>query len=877
MLADRGCGGVADSAGSGDGSEWRVFISHTSELREFPSGVGVKSYIDVVERAVIAAEHVVVDMTDFPAADQPAAQLCTARVRGCDVYMGVLGTRYGSPVQDKPGVSYTELEFDTATEAGLDRLMFLMDIGAANLGIPPSALIDREFGSRQDAFRGRVQASGLVLQSFSNPDMLGRLVAQSLQDLAKTRRRIDSGVQREPGPMARPTPAGAVPRATPYFTGRGELLARLREQLGKGGLVVLTGMAGVGKTQLAVEYQRRYRGDYHLIWWVRAEQPTLLVEDYAALADDQQLLDRRSTLREKVTAVRRWLEAQSHWLLIFDNATDAPTLDPYLPASKSGHTIVTSQDRLWDEAGSLEVGSLSPAESVAFLREHTGSDEATAKALAAETGNLPLALEQARAYLRETRRPAVVYLERLSTDADGGLLAEGSPAHYEHTVATAWSIALDQIRRDAPVADELLALWAYLAPDAIPRSLVTDHPKSLPRRFGAEVANQRSYDRAVSALGHYSLVAVTEDAVGMHRLVQKVVRERLDRQARKLWARAAVNLVANAFPSGIDDLADPDQWWRCAQLLSHALVATHYAQEERVAEPAAGILLMHAGSYLERRGEYTAARVLLEQSLALVKKARGPDHIEVAWVLNALGYLLQEQGELAAARRSHKCALAINEAQLKPRDADIGMTLNNLGRVLYLQRNLSGARRYLERALTISKAAAKLGPDHPEVASILNNLGLVLHCEGELAEARRAHQSALAIKEAAAPPFGPNSPSVGNTLNYLGVVLRDLGELSAAEKAHRRALAIFKDRLPPNHPDLATTLDNLGVVLRDLGELSAAQKAHQRALAIFKDRLPPNHRSIRDSQEHLETVLRALEEQADGAGTQPPNGAPPRD
>ena len=91
---------VAGSGGPGAG--WRVFISHTSELRDFPAE---KSYVAAVERAISAAGRVVVDMADFPAADQAPAELCVERVRGCEVYVGVLGTRYGSPVRDKPEVS----------------------------------------------------------------------------------------------------------------------------------------------------------------------------------------------------------------------------------------------------------------------------------------------------------------------------------------------------------------------------------------------------------------------------------------------------------------------------------------------------------------------------------------------------------------------------------------------------------------------------------------------------------------------------------------------------------------------------------------------------------------------------------------------------
>jgi Domain of unknown function (DUF4062) len=106
--------GVTRLAGlddSGDITRWRVFLSHTSELRDFPRGT---SYVAAVERAVSAAGYMIVDMADFPAADQVPARLCADRVRSCSVYVGVLGTRYGSPVRDMPEVSYTELEFDTA-------------------------------------------------------------------------------------------------------------------------------------------------------------------------------------------------------------------------------------------------------------------------------------------------------------------------------------------------------------------------------------------------------------------------------------------------------------------------------------------------------------------------------------------------------------------------------------------------------------------------------------------------------------------------------------------------------------------------------------------------------------------------------------------
>jgi tetratricopeptide (TPR) repeat protein len=251
--------GLANSGGSGDGAIWRVFISHTSELREFPKGA---SYVAAVERAITAAGHVVVDMTDFPAADQAPADLCAERVRGCDVYLGILGTRYGSPVSDKPEVSYTELEFQTATEAGLDRLVFLLDTDADDVGVPASRLIDHEFGARQETFRRLVRKSELVTQSFANPDALRLLVERSLRNLADTRARIGSGIRREQTP-AEPQPVRAskfvnpAPAVAPtWFQDRQVETGLLAKHVTNPGirLVTVTGRGGIGKTAMVCRF-----------------------------------------------------------------------------------------------------------------------------------------------------------------------------------------------------------------------------------------------------------------------------------------------------------------------------------------------------------------------------------------------------------------------------------------------------------------------------------------------------------------------------------------------------------------------------------------------------------------------------------------------
>ena len=366
--------GVTRLAGlndSGDIGGWRVFLSHTSELREFPRGA---SYVAAVERAISAAGHVIVDMADFPAADQVPAQLCIDRVRGCDVYVGILGTRYGSPVRDMPEVSYTELEFEAATEAGLDRLVFVLDTDADNLGIPASQLIDREFGARQDAFRARVRDSGLVTGSFGSPAGLGQLVERSLRDLAERRRDVSGGSRAGPVPVV----VGDVPQEPAGFQPRADLLAELDAPGPRGRVRVVhavTGMRGVGKTQLAAAYARARIDDrWRLVAWVNAEDGASvlggLAEVAAALGLDAGAGDAAAAGR----AVRHWLEAGGdRCLLVFDNATDPADLLPFLLAAGAARVLITSNEQSVADLGAgLAVDVFTEPEALAFLAQRTG-------------------------------------------------------------------------------------------------------------------------------------------------------------------------------------------------------------------------------------------------------------------------------------------------------------------------------------------------------------------------------------------------------------------------------------------------------------------------------------------------------------------------
>src|SRR5580658_4917415 len=158
----------------------RMFLSHTSELREFPRE---RSFVAAAEAAVIRAGDAIADMAYFTARDVKPADYCAEKVRDCDVYVGLIGLRYGSPVWDRPQVSYTELEFAAATEAGLPRLVFVLDEDAA-LPIPAGRLIDTdlELQARQREFRGKLAGSGVMTAKVASPEQLELLLSQALQE-----------------------------------------------------------------------------------------------------------------------------------------------------------------------------------------------------------------------------------------------------------------------------------------------------------------------------------------------------------------------------------------------------------------------------------------------------------------------------------------------------------------------------------------------------------------------------------------------------------------------------------------------------------------------------------------------------------------------
>jgi len=641
----------------------------------------------------------------------------------------------------------------------------------------------------------------------------------------------------------------------PNFTGRVDLLDSLHEALTSGQYVAftqtqaITGLGGVGKTQLALEYTYRHLADYEIVWWVKSEEPATLAADYASLAAKLDLPEKTSPDQNAIIGVvKSWLEQNVGWLMVFDNVQDPEDLEDYLPHTGGGHVIVTSRNPNWGGiVRTLPVDVFSRAESIEFLRNRTGQDDG-ADALTDALGNLPLALEQAGAYIEETRITLSNYLKRFQ-EQQKEVLERGKPVSYPATVTTTWEMSFKQVQEASDTGADLLNLCAFLAPDDIPKSLLVGGARHLPPSLAPIVADDLEFDEAVAVLMRYSLITGSSDNLSIHRLVQAVTRDRLEEDDRKRWSEAAVQLVDYAFPRDSDDFHN---WPVCSLLLPHALATAGHAEELGVVPETTGDLLNRIGIYLNLRAEYKDSKSVLESALVIFENVYGPDHPEVARTLTNLGIVLRQLGDYEGAKERLERSLVIFENVYGPDHPMVARTLTNLGTVLKHLEDYEGAKERQERSLVIFENV--YGPDHPMVARTLTNLGTVLENLGNYKGAKERLERSLVIFENV---YGPDHPEVAGTLGNLGIVLRQLGDYEGAKERLERSLVIFENVYGSDHPEVAITLGNLGIVLRQLGDYEGAKEHYERALEIDEKAYGPDHPNVAIRVNNLGSVLKA--------------------
>ncbi|MFB9237701.1 FxSxx-COOH system tetratricopeptide repeat protein [Plantactinospora siamensis] len=678
------------------------------------------------------------------------------------------------------------------------------------------------------------------------PGMLASLVYVDLTDVDETEARARLLAAAGPDPV-RPTTSifpgrssawfpGAghtvtnLPARDRIFTGRDDVVRRIHDALHSvAGLstVMVHGLGGVGKTAVAVEYAHRFAQNYDVIWWITADQPAAVASQLEKLAGR---LGIARTDDGIVDPLLDHLRDRDRWLLIYDNVEDLDQLRKLLPAGGAGHLLLTSRQAAGaGRVSTLAMAAWSRTESVRFLIRRTGHTDATSLGELAELlGDLPLALDEAGAFLQETSEDLNDYLRlvrehgrRLFHLADAETDTDTVPDR--RSVATVWTLSLQRVRSHAPAAVPLLTMLAFLAPE-VPRGLLGERTDALPPALRSVVEDRVEYVRLLGVIGRYSLVTLTTDAVAMHRLVQAVVQARLPPADERWWAAAAVEFVRAAFP---EESWEVRSWPECERLLPHLLTVTAHAERLGVCAATTGWLLDRASTYLRKRGQYRAAIPIAQRALTVTSTEAGAASSDTAWCHNNLGLALHALGDSDAARRQFEQALSISESTLGPGHPDVGIWRSNLGRVLRDSGDLTGARTQLELALRISERA--LGPDDPTIGVRRGTLARVLRMLGDLAGAKEQIEQGLRISEVA---LGPDHPSLGVRRSGLGAVLHEMGDLAGARAQFEEALRISAKALGPDHPRLAARHSGLGGVLRDLGDQAGARRHFEEAVRI---------------------------------------------
>jgi tetratricopeptide (TPR) repeat protein len=649
------------------------------------------------------------------------------------------------------------------------------------------------------------------------------------QTVLNDNRRVELAAGSVPHPTAVDLagPVTGLPRRpVRVFEGRDAALTVLERALdARGGAVVtqaVYGLGGVGKSELALQYAGAHRGDYGLVWWITAADAGQVETGLAGLAGRLcPAVAVAGTTSDAAGWATGWLQAHDGWLLILDNVEDPEDIEPLLGQLVGGHVVVTSRrDADWGGlADPVQLGILAPDAAAQVLTLRAGQNDAAdveaAAWIAAELGFLPLALDQAAAYIVQQRVTLPAYLDSLRRNP-ARMHAVGTSS--QRTIARLWDLHITAIREQSPAAARLLGVIACYAPDAIPRAML-----------GGD-APREDTDEALGLLASYSMITLTTTTVSMHRLLQAVI---LSRPASSGEDAHSVRETALHWLQAIipDDVGTNMAGWPLLRALvtNTETLASHFPSDDR--PTALGRVQHEIGVFLDSQGDYLRALSLKEKALAIVEAALGPDHPDTAVCLSSLAFIYWHLGRYNESLPLEERALAVTEAALGPDHPRTAIRLSNLAVTYSELGRHADALPLKERALAISEAV--LGSDHPRTANRLSNLAVTYNKLGRHADALPLQERALAVTEAA---LGPDHPDTAIMLSNLAATYRALERHTDALPLQERALAISEAALGADHPDTAMVLSNLAVTYRALGRHADALPLEERAAQIRQSR-----------------------------------------
>jgi hypothetical protein len=761
---------------------------------------------------------------------------CLDDVDGCDLYVLILGHRYGFQPEDgnPEGLSITHLEFRQARQSGIPPIALLR----TGTGVSPSGGEDPQKAALLAGFRAEVTRE---------------VKAGQFADLHGLIQQLSTGVAAE---LAKLPPTERVLRLAPrpeVLAGREDLLADLEARLAAGAdrqprIVALHGLPGAGKTSVALAYAHEHMSEAGMAWQFAAEDPAVLGAGFGQLAA---ALGAGEGTGDPVVAVHGALaDRRARWLLVFDNAPGPEAVAGLVPPAGNGRVLITSRNALWPPGQAVEVPVLGTEVAAGFLTARTGdADRQAAAGLAEAVGGLPLALEQAGAYIQATGGSLAAYLatfERRRSD----LLARGQPAGYPGSVAATWALAFTQVQESAPGAVALLRLLAFCAPEAVPLRLLLQPRPGLAEQLSPEVASvlapllddELAAGDAVAALRRFSLVRPAgEGAVSVHRLVQAVTADQMPEPLAQAWRQAAAAVAEASLPS---DPREPAEWPVFAALLPHARAVLDLTSD--------GMWLI--ANYLGYSGSYPVARDL-SQLIADARnedEAYGPQHRDTLAARGSLARWTGEAGDAAGACNQYAALLPIEQRVLGPEDPETLTDRGSLARWTGEAGDAAGARDQYAALLPITERV--LGPEDQETLTIRGNLATSIGAAGDAAGACDQYAALLPIVERV---LGPEHPETLAARSNLAAFTGMAGDAAGARDQYAALLPIRERVSGPEHPATLTARANLAGWTAMAGDVATARDQYAALLPIMERVLGPEHPDTLDTRSILAHLGRA--------------------
>ncbi len=687
--------------------------------------------------------------------------------------------------------------------------------------------------------------------------------------------------------------------------GRDDVLAQLDQQLQQNDRVAistLTGMGGIGKSELALQYawqewnKKTYLGG--IAWLTVADgDPGLSLLSFAQLHLGLTLLT-EGELSDRVRFVwQHWFKnEQDQGLIIFDDVRNYQQIKAYLPpqAEKRFKVIITTRNKnLSATIQTLHLELLDQDSALDLLRSYVTDGRIDqqleqAKLLCRDLGYLPLALELVARLLRRRKNWTIQSIrERLAEKGLADQSLQKNPKFdaemtAKNGVKAAFDLSWEALDSNAQQLAMYLSLFA-LAPFSkflIDALLTEQDPDDLEEWLTDSLVNLN----LVSDLG--------DNWYELHTLIRYYLREKLEEsplkeEAKRAYGRVMVSIaqtikqtltledIANLEPyiEHLKVAAEEFHQWLEGEYLTwpfYGLSAFYRAQglyqqavpyyercltlsEQRFGKnhPKVATSLNNLAELYRVQGKYAEAEPLMARSLAIREKQLGENHPDVAQSLNNLAALYESQGKYAEAEPLYLRSLAIWEKQLGENHPDVATSLNNLAGLYRVQGKYAEAELLRLRCLEIEKKT--LGENHPQFASSLNNLAALYESQGKYAEAEPLYGRSLAIRE---KQLGENHPQVATSLNNLASLYYAQGKYAEAEPLYGGSLAIREKQLGENHPDVATSLNNLAELYRVQGKYAEAEPLYLRSLAIREKQLGENHPDVATSLNNLAALYR---------------------